>query len=68
MNTISPVQMELELRELRIKLLCEDLFKYLFSDDNFEIDDEKYDGLITSNNQYKFDDEESENIKRFKCF
>ena len=68
MNTISPVQIELDLRELRKKLLCKDLFKYVFSDDNFEIDDEKYDSLFTSNNQYKFDDEEIGNIKRFKCF
>ena len=68
MNTISPVQIELDLRELRKKLLCKDLFRYVFSDDNFEIDDEKYDSLISSNNQYKFNGDDVENIKRFKCF
>ena len=68
MNTISPVQIELDLRELRKKLLCKDLFGYVFSDDNFEIDDEKYDSLISSNNQYRFDGDDVENIKRFKCF
>ncbi len=71
MNTISPLQIELELRELRKKLLCRDLIKYIFSDDEVEPNTEKYDFLIKPNSEYKFDEKDYskfKNIKRFKCF
>ena len=45
MNTISPLQIELELRELRKKLLCRDLINYIFYDE-VEPDSEKYNFLI----------------------
>ena len=71
MNTISPVQIELELRELRKRLVCRDILKYIFSDDKVEPDSEKYDFLIKTNPEYKYDEKDYlkfKNIKRFKCF
>ena len=70
MNTISPLQIELELRELRKKLLCRDLINYIFNEGN-EPCTEKYDFLIKSNSEYKYDEKDYlkfKNIKRFKCF
>ena len=71
MNTTLPLQIELELRELRKKLLCRDLLKYIFSDDEVEPDTEKYDFLIKTNPEYKYNEKDYlkfKNIKRFKCF
>jgi len=71
MKTISPIQIELELRELRKKLLCRDLMNYIFSDDEVELDTEKYDFLINTNPEYKYNEKDYlkfKNIKRFKCF
>ena len=70
MNTISPLQIELELRELRKKLLCRDLINYIFNDE-VEPDTEKYDFLIKTNPEYKYNEKDYlkfKNIKRFKCF
>ncbi len=71
MNTTSSLQIELELRELRKRLVCRDILKYMFSDDEVEPDSEKYDFLIKLPPEYKFDEKDYskfKNIKRFKCF
>lgn len=70
MNTVSPLQIELELRELRKKLLCSDLINYIFYDE-VEPDSEKYDFLIKPNSEYKYNEKDYlkfKNIKHFKCF
>ncbi len=52
MVTISSIQIELELRELRKKLFCRDLIKYIFYDGD-EPCTENYDSLISFERNYK---------------
>jgi len=68
---ISNIQLELELRELRKKLICNDLIKYLSSKEEIEEPDtEKYDNIISTNIHYLYnpkDYDKHSNIHRFKC-